>query len=175
MRKPNRMFISIIAAMAENRVIGRNNKMPWDLPSDRRRFHAMTRGHPIIMGRKTFESIGRPLSGRTNIVLTRREDYAVSGCTVVHDLKAAFSVCIGADEVFICGGEDIFRQTIALVDRIYLTVIHCSFIGDAFFPEIPPMFREVGREEVPDVMPYALVQYNRIRNHDSTGIRQYVI
>jgi dihydrofolate reductase len=171
MRKPHRMVISIIAAMAENRVIGRNNEMPWDLPSDRRRFHAMTRGHPIIMGRKTFESIGRPLSGRTNIVLTRREDYSASGCTIVHNLKSAFSACIGADEVFICGGEDIFRQTIALVDRIYLTVIHCSVIGDAFFPEIPSVFLEARREEVPDVMPYALVQYNRIIKQDSIGIR----
>jgi dihydrofolate reductase len=170
MRKPHRMVISIIAAMAENRVIGRNNKMPWDLPSDRRRFHTITRGHPIIMGRKTFESIGRPLSGRTNIVLTRRKDYSPSGCTIVHDLKSALSACIGADEVFICGGEDIFRQTVALVDRIYLTVIHCSVIGDAFFPEIPSVFLEVGREEVLDVMPYTLVQYNRIRKPDSIGI-----
>jgi len=160
------MIFSIIAAMAENRVIGRNNKMPWDLPLDRRRFHSITRGHPVIMGRKTFESIGRPLSGRTNIVLTRREDYAAPGCVIVHDLKSAFSTGTGADEVFVCGGEDIFRQTIALVDRIYLTVIHRLVEGDAFFPEIPSVFTEVGREEVLDVMPYALVRYEKLGRQD---------
>ncbi|HUI44682.1 MAG TPA: dihydrofolate reductase [Nitrospirota bacterium] len=159
------MIIIIIAAMAENRVIGRNNKMPWDLPSDRRRFHSITRGHPVIMGRKTYESIGRPLSGRTNIVLTRHEGYAASGCVIVHHLKSAFSACTGADEVFICGGESIFRQTIALADRIYLTVIHRLVEGDAFFPEIPSVFTEVGREEVQDVMPYALVRYDRLGKH----------
>jgi dihydrofolate reductase len=160
------MIISIIAAMAENRVIGRNNKMPWDLPSDRKRFHSITRGHPIIMGRKTFESIGRPLSGRTNIVLTRQEDYAASGCVIVHYLKSAFSACAGADEVFICGGENIFRQTIVLAERIYLTVIHRLIEGDAFFPEIPSVFGEVGREEVQDVMPYALVRYDRLGSQE---------
>jgi len=160
------MIISIIAVMAENRVIGRNNKMPWDLPSDRRRFHSITRGHPVIMGRKTFESIGRPLSGRTNIVLTRREDYVASGCVIVHHLKSAFSVCTGAHEVFVCGGESIFRQAIALVDRIYLSVIHRPVEGDAFFPEIPSVFTEVGREEVQDVMPYALVRYAKLGRQD---------
>ena len=166
--------MSIIAAMAQNRVIGRNNKMPWDLPSDRRRFHSRTRGHPIIMGRKTFEIIGRPLSGRTNIVLTRQEGYIASGCVIVHHLKSAFSACTGADEAFICGGENIFRQTVALVDRIYLTIIHRLIDGDAFFPEIPPVFIEVGREEVQDVMPYALVRYDRfggqecVKSHDTS-------
>ncbi len=162
------MIISIIAAMAENRVIGRNNKMPWDLPSDRKRFHAITRGHPVIMGRKTFESIGRPLSGRTNIVLTRRQDYFASGCIIVHNLKSAFSACTGTDEAFICGGEDIFHQTIMLVDRIYLTVIHCSIVGDVYFPAIPPFFMETKREEVQDIMPYTLFEYNRIGKQDST-------
>ncbi len=159
------MTISIIAAMAENRVIGRENKMPWNLPSDRRRFHAMTRGHPIIMGRKTFESIGRPLSHRTNIVLTRRRDYAAPGCILVHDLDAAFAVCAGAESVFICGGEEVFRETIAIVDRIYLTIIHRAIGGDAYFPAIPEYFREVAREEVEEVMPYSLVRYERRASH----------
>ena len=160
------IIISIIAAMAENRVIGKDNKMPWDLPSDRRRFHAITRGHPVIMGRKTFESIGRPLSGRTNIVLTRQRDYSAQGCVIAHNLKSAFSACTGTDEAFICGGEDIFRQTIALADRIYLTVIHCSIVGDAFFPEIPSFFTETERKEVQDIMPYTLLEYNRIGERD---------
>ncbi len=155
------MIISIIAAMAENRVIGRDNKMPWDLPSDRRRFHAVTRGHPIILGRKTFESIGRPLSRRTNIVLTRRMDYRAEGAVIAHDLQSAFVACAGADEVFICGGEEVFHETIDLADRIYLTVLHRDVQGDACFPEIPSYFKEVEREEVDDVMSYAVILYER--------------
>jgi dihydrofolate reductase len=163
-----RVIISIIAAMAENRVIGRDNKMPWDLPSDRRRFHEITKGHPVIMGRKTFESIGRPLSGRTNIILTRKQDYSAPGCVIVHNLKSAFSACTGTDEAFICGGEDIFRQTVALADKIYLTVIHCSIAGDAIFPEIPSFFRETERQDVQDILPYTLLEYSRIEKKDST-------
>lgn len=155
------MILTIIAAMAENRVIGRDNKMPWDLPSDRRRFHAITRGHPVILGRKTFESIGRPLSQRTNVVLTRQLDYIAPGCIIVHDLASAFAACEGAGEVFVCGGEEIFRQTISLVDRIYLTIIHQSITGDAFFPAIPGNLREAERKAVDDVMPYDLVLYQR--------------
>ncbi|HEY6010521.1 MAG TPA: dihydrofolate reductase [Nitrospirota bacterium] len=155
------MIISLIAAMAENRVIGRNNKMPWDLPSDRRRFHAITRGHPIILGRKTFESIGRPLSFRTNIVLTRNRSYHAKGIVIVHDLRAAFAACENADEVFVCGGEEVFRESMLFADRIYLTIIHAKVDGDAFFPEIPASFRESERREVADVMPYSLVRYER--------------
>jgi dihydrofolate reductase len=155
------MILSIIAAMAANRVIGRDNKMPWDLPSDRKRFHAITRGHPIILGRKTFESIGRPLSLRKNIVLTRRVDYHAEGVVVVHDLESAFAACGGADEAFVCGGEEVFHETMALVDRIYLSVIHRAVQGDSCFPEIPSLFKEVEREEVEDDMPYAVVLYER--------------
>jgi dihydrofolate reductase len=155
------MILSLIAAMAKNRVIGRDNKMPWDLPSDRRRFHAITRGHPIILGRKTFESIGRPLSFRTNIVLTRQKDYQAQGAVIVHDLASALAACGNAEEAFICGGEDVFRETIALVDRIYLTIIHQEVAGDSCFPQIPPHFKEIQRREVVDVMPYALVVYER--------------
>jgi dihydrofolate reductase len=155
------MILSIIAAMATNRVIGRNNKMPWDLPSDRRRFHAITRGHPIILGRKTFESIGRPLSGRTNIIMTRNPGYRAAGCIVVHDLEAALAAVAGADETFVCGGEQIFRETIARVDRIYLTRIHQPVEGDAFFPEIPPSFTLVQQQEIEDVMPYVLLLYRK--------------
>lgn len=155
------MLLSLIAAMAENRVIGRDNKMPWDVPSDRKRFHAITRGHPVILGRKTFESIGRPLSLRTNIVLTRRRGYAAPGCIVVHDLTSAFAACAGAEEAFICGGAEVFRETIHLVGRIYLTVIHRSIEGDALFPEIPPSFVLVQRREVNDSIPHAYLLYER--------------
>lgn len=156
------MILSIIAAMAENRVIGRNNRMPWDLPSDRKRFHAITRGHPVILGRKTLESIGRPLSGRMNIVITRNSGYTAAGCIVVHDLASAYASCAGADEAFICGGEEVFRETIAHVDRIYLTVIHQTVEGDAVFPEIPSTFVEVERQEANDSMPHALLLYKRM-------------
>ncbi len=155
------MILSIIAAMAENRVIGLNNKMPWDLPTDRRRFHRITRGHPVIVGRKTFESIGRPLSQRTNIVLTRSQGYSAPGCIVVHDLASAFAACANAKEVFICGGEDVFRQTIAQVDNIYLTIIHRKIEGDAFFPDIPAYFIEQERTPVEDIMPYDIVLFRR--------------
>lgn len=156
------MILSIIAAMAENRVIGRDNKMPWDLPADRKHFHAVTRGHPVILGRKTFESIGRPLSHRKNIVLTRQRDYRAEGVVIAHDLESAFEACAGADEAFVCGGEEVFHETITLVDRIYLTVIHRPVQGDACFPEIPAYFQEVERREVEDVMPYAIVLYQRM-------------
>ncbi len=147
--------------MAENRVIGLNNKMPWDLPADRRRFHRITRGHPVILGRKTFESIGRSLTLRTNIVLTRREGYFAPGCIVVHDLASAFAACVGTDEVFICGGENIFRETIDQVDKIYLTIIHQEIEGDAFFPDIPPNFVEVDRKQADDIIPYDFVLFER--------------
>ena len=155
------MIISLIAAMAENRVIGRGNKIPWDLPSDRKHFHALTRGHPIILGRKTFESIGRPFSNRKNIVLTRQNDYRAERCIIVHDLEAALAACIGADEIFICGGEDVFRETISRTDRIYLSILQAHIEGDAFFPEIPPIFEEAERKRVDDVIPYDVVLYAR--------------
>jgi dihydrofolate reductase len=153
--------------MAENRVIGRDNKMPWDLPSDRKRFHAITRGHPIILGRKTFESIGRPLSNRKNIVLTRQRDYCAEGCTVVHDLDAAFAAGAGSDEVFICGGEEVFRETISLSDRIYLSILHAKIEGDAFFPDIPAFFQETERKRIEDVIRYDIVLYE-IKKSSST-------
>jgi len=155
------MIFSIIAAMAENRVIGLNNKMPWDLPADRGRFHRITRGHPVILGRKTFESIGRPLSLRTNIVLTRQQGYSAPGCIVVHDLASAFAACAGTDEAFICGGEVVFRETIALVDKIYLTIIHREIEGDAFFPDIPSSFTERERKPAEDIIPYEFVLFQR--------------
>ena len=155
------MIISIIAAMARKRVIGRHNKMPWDLPSDLHRFRETTMGHPLIMGRKTFESIGHPLPGRKNIVITRQRSFAPPGCLVAHDLRSAIAMCKGADEVFICGGEAVFRQAMALADRIYLTVIHKEFDGDSFFPEIPDDFVETERRSYEEVLSYDVVRYER--------------
>jgi dihydrofolate reductase len=131
------MIVSIIAAMAENRVIGRNGAIPWDLPDDRRRFRSLTMGHPVIMGRRTFEAIGHPLPGRRNIVLTRQAHYRAEGCDVAHDLRSALEACEGSTEVFIIGGAEIYRQALPFAGRIYLTIVHAEISGDAFFPTIP--------------------------------------
>lgn len=158
------MRISIIAAMAENRVIGREGAMPWDLPEDRRRFREITWGHPIIMGRKTFDSIGRPLPGRKNIVLTRQPDFRAEGCLVLHDMRSALEACAGSDEVFIIGGGELYREALPLSERIYLTVVHGEFEGDVLFPELPAgEFREVERLEVRDTIPCDFVVYERRR------------
>ncbi len=142
------MIISLIAAMAENRVIGRENTVPWDLPADLKRFRATTMGHPVIMGRKTFESIGGPLPGRKTVILTRSRDYRAEGSMVVHSLRDALDACAGSSEVFICGGGEVYREALSLASRIYLTVIHLEVDGDTLFPEIPDDFTEVEREEI---------------------------
>ena len=144
------MILSIIAAMAENRVIGRDGVIPWDLPEDRRRFRELTMGHPVIMGRATFESIGHPLPGRKNIVLTNQPGFPAEGCVVVNDLPSAFAACDGSSEVFICGGGEIYRQTLPLADRLFLTILHMKAAGDVFFPELPAgEFEETERRTVP--------------------------
>lgn len=155
------MIISIIAAMSENRVIGRDNRMPWKLPKDRKRFHKITTGHPVIMGRKTHESIGRVLPDRMNIVITRQAGYRSGECAVVGDLRSALDACGGAAEVFILGGADIFLQALPIVDRIYLTLVHTVSSGDAFFPEIPGVFAEVSREPAEDTYPVEFLLYER--------------
>lgn len=128
-------MISFIAAMDENRVIGKNNGMPWHLPADLKHFKKVTNGHPIIMGRKTYESIGRPLPGRTNIILTRDREYKAEGCKVIHSVSELDAYHKDAAEVFVIGGAAIFEQTFPLADRMYLTIIHETFSGDTYFPE----------------------------------------
>ena len=155
------MIISLIAAMSENRVIGRKNRMPWKLPKDRMRFHELTTGHTVIMGRKTYESIGRALPGRRNIVITRQRGYCADECVVVNDLRSALAECAGADEVFVLGGEDIFLQAMPVAHRIYLTLVHARSDGDAFFPEIPAVFAELSRERVEDAYPIEYLIYER--------------
>ncbi len=141
------MIISIIAAMAKNRVIGRSGAIPWHMPEDLRRFRELTMGHTIVMGRKTFENIGRPLPGRLNVILTRQPDYRAPGCRVCHFLAEALTAGAGAEEIFICGGGEIYRESMALADRIYLTVIDREYDGDTFFPDIPEGFVEMLRDE----------------------------
>lgn len=128
------MRVSLIAAMDPGCVIGIENRLPWRLPADLRRFKELTMGHTLIMGRKTFESIGRPLPGRITIVVTRQKDYAPAGVVVAHSVDEALARAEGR-EVFIAGGEEIFRQTLDRADRLYLTRLQREFPGDAFFPE----------------------------------------
>ncbi len=155
------MIISIIAAMDENRVIGRGNRLPWHLPVDLRRFRRLTLGHPVIMGRKTYESIGKPLDGRKNIVVTRQAGYHAEGCIVVHDLRSAFDACGTADEAFVLGGETLFRDVMPLADRVYLTVVRTKVEGDVRFPSIPDELELVSQEEAQDVSPLEFRLYER--------------
>lgn len=129
------MIITIIAAATENRVIGKNNELPWKLPKDLARFKKITTGHPIIVGRKTFESFGgKPLPNRKNIIISRNPEYKVDGADVVHSLQDAISICNGEQEVFICGGAEIYRQAIPIAHRMHLTIIHADIKGDTYFP-----------------------------------------
>ncbi|MGB9130469.1 MAG: dihydrofolate reductase [Thiobacillus sp.] len=139
--------ISVIAALAKNRVIGIENRLPWRLPEDLAHFKALTLNHPILMGRKTFESLGRPLPGRTNIVITRNPDYKPEGCLVAASISAAIALCTDADEIFFIGGADLYAQAIPLADRLYLTEVDVEAAGDAWFPDYDrSAFREVSRE-----------------------------
>lgn len=125
---------SLVVAVAENGVIGRNNQLPWRLPGDLAYFKLVTMGHPIVMGRRTYESIGRPLPGRTNIVVTHQRGYAAPGCVVVHSLDEAWKAADGAGEVSVIGGTALFRDALPLADRIHLTEVQAKIEGDTFFP-----------------------------------------
>lgn len=131
----NKPRLSIIAAMAKNRVIGINNTLPWRLPEDLKHFKALTIGHHILMGRKTFDSLGRPLPGRTSVVITRSKDLRLPGCIVANSIEDAIAACNQDNEVFIIGGAELYLQALDFADRIYLTEIQTEFEGDAWFPE----------------------------------------
>lgn len=132
------MILSLIAAVANNNVIGNESKLIWHMPEDLKHFKKTTMGHSIIMGRKTWESIGKPLKGRQNIVLTRQEYYLAEGCEVVHSIEEAIRKTKHEKEVFVIGGSDIYEQCIDLyyTRRLYITRIFANFEGDAFFPDI---------------------------------------
>lgn len=144
------MRISLIAAASENNVIGNHGKIPWDLPEDLKYFRTITLGKPIIMGRKTYQSIGHPLPERRNIVITRQKDFLAEGCDVVGSLEEAIEVGGGrgkVEEVFVIGGGEIYREALPRSDRIYLTRVHAKVEGDAYFPEFhPEHWQEVSRE-----------------------------
>lgn len=131
------MILSIIVASADNGVIGRDGGLPWRLPADLRRFKRLTLGHHLLMGRRTFESVGRPLPGRTTVVITRRPDWRVEGVTVARSFREATSVArrAGEDEAFVAGGAQVYREALSSADRIYWTRVRGVFPGDTFFPE----------------------------------------
>jgi dihydrofolate reductase len=159
--------ICLIAAIAANRVIGRNNAMPWHLPADLKRFKALTMGHPVVMGRKTYESIGKPLPGRRNLVITRNRGYSAAGCDVVHSLDAALAACRGAQEIFVIGGAELYRESLPRAHCLEFTEIHAEFEGDATFPQFcVERWREVAREihgaEAGIPFGYDFVRYERL-------------
>ena len=158
------MRLSAIVAMASNRCIGKDNALPWRLPADLKRFKQLTMGHTLIMGRKTYESIGRPLPGRTTLVVTRQPDYAPEGVQVAHSLEQALEQARG-DEVFLAGGADLYRQAMDRVRRLYLTRIERAYEGDTFFPELDLSgWRLVAEEQHPATAtepPFAFLTYER--------------
>ena len=158
--------LTLIAAVARNGVIGIANRLPWRLPADLRHFKALTLGHSVIMGRKTWESLPpnfRPLPGRQNIVVTRNRDYRAAGATVVASLPAALAAAAG-DEAFVIGGAELYTTALPLAQRLQLTEIDASYEGDTFFPAIDPVvWREIGRETHCDEsgLGYAFVIYQK--------------
>ncbi|WP_417465101.1 dihydrofolate reductase [Kordiimonas sp.] len=159
-------MISMIVAMGENRLIGRDNGLPWHLPADLKFFKATTMGKPMIMGRKTFDSIGRPLPGRRTIVVTRNADWSHEGVEVAPSLDDAFKFAEGEDEVMVVGGAQIYKQALAKADRLYVTEVALSPEGDAYFPEISDAeWGVASRESHPaeaDTPAYSFVTYDRI-------------
>jgi dihydrofolate reductase len=129
------MKLSLIVAMAENRTIGLNKEMPWHLSADLKKFKKITMGHPIIMGRKTFESIGKPLPGRKNIIISRNSNYLQEGCEVFNSLDSALESCSKEEEIFVIGGATLYESILEKSDRLYITEIKKSFAGDTWFPE----------------------------------------
>jgi len=130
------MIVSLVAAAAENNAIGKDNELLWHLPTDLKHFKNITSGHAIIMGRKTFDSVGKPLPNRRNIVITRQKNLHVEGVEFVNSLPEALSLDFSEEEVYVVGGAEIYKQAIEIADKIYLTRVYASYDGDAFFPEI---------------------------------------
>ena len=164
--------------MAENRVIGRNNALPWHLPADLKRFKALTMGHAVMLGRKTFDAIGRVLPGRRWVVLTRDAGWRRDGVEVVHSLEEALAALAGEAEVFVAGGTEIYAQALGRADRLYVTVIHADVEGDARFPAIDPSRwrpvedeRHAGDER--NAFGYSFRRYER-REQSAIGNRQSV-
>jgi dihydrofolate reductase len=159
------MTISIIVAISENNAIGKNNQLLWHLPADLKHFRVKTSGRTIIMGRKTFDSVGKPLPNRRNIVVTR-QDIKIEGAEVVKSIDDGIALCQGEDEVFIGGGAEIYRQAMDKTDKIYLTIVHETFEADTFFPEINykewvETEREDHQADEKNKLPYSFITLER--------------
>ncbi|MDP2760050.1 MAG: dihydrofolate reductase [Sideroxyarcus sp.] len=151
------MSLAIIVAMARNRTIGANNTLPWRCPEDLKHFKALTMGHHMIMGRKTFDSIGKPLPGRTTVVVTRDRGLKIEGCLIAHSLAEAIALCKGDDQIFIVGGADIYAQSLSLADTLYVTEIQREVTGDAHFPPFDrDIWQETSREVRSQITPQPL-------------------
>lgn len=162
------MLRSLVVAMARNRVIGRDNRLPWRLPADLAYFKQVTMGHPVVMGRRTHESIGRALPGRQNIVVTRNRAFSAPGCTVVGSLDDAWRAAGNADEACVIGGTSLFAEALPLADRIHLTEVQAEVMGDTFFPEFDRGLwteREVSRHPADErhTYPFRIVVLDRKR------------
>lgn len=154
--------VIIIVAVAKNNVIGRDGTLPWHLPSDLKHFKKTTMGYPLIMGRKTYESIGRPLPGRDNVVLTRNKELELPGCIVVHTMEEAIDHCRNAEKVFIIGGADIFRLAMPLTDTIIFTALERDVEGDVYLDPIDTdTFEIVDRKACDEEEPYQIIRYER--------------
>lgn len=156
-------MISIIVATSKNRVIGNNNSLIWKLPADLKRFKQITTGNTIVMGRKTYESIGKPLPNRRNIIITRDTNYLADNCEIVNSIEEALMLC--NNDCFIIGGGEIYKQSIDIADKIYLTLVQEDFEGDTYFPEIGKEWTKVIREDFePDeknAHKYSFINYEK--------------
>ncbi|MCB0430408.1 MAG: dihydrofolate reductase [Flavobacteriales bacterium] len=161
------MTLSIIVAVSENHAIGVQNDLPWHLPADLAYFKKLTSGHTILMGRKTYESIGRPLPNRKNIVITRQPDLQIPGCTVVGSLEDALQACENDDEVFLIGGAEMYAAGFPKTDRLYITHVHVHVNGDRFFPVLDPnewqlMSSEAHPQDERHAYPFTFSVYERV-------------
>lgn len=156
---------SLIVAVSSNGVIGANNTLPWHLPEDLKRFRALTTGHHIIMGRKTYESLNRLLPDRTTVIVTRNKDYAVAGAIITHSLEEAIACCGDDEEAFLIGGAELYAEGLKLASKLYLTEIHAEYEGDAFLPAFDPaQWQEISREDYLSAqgLAFSYVTYTRV-------------
>ncbi len=156
--------LSLIVAVASNNVIGINNSLPWHLPEDLKRFRALTTGHHIIMGRKTYESLGRLLPGRTTVIVTRNKDYSLEGALVAPSLVAAIALCQNDEEPFVIGGAELYQDGLKLANKLYMTEVELDVAGDAFFPTVDlNHWQETSREAHTSAqgLPFNYITYSR--------------
>ncbi|HID70708.1 MAG TPA: dihydrofolate reductase [Desulfobacterales bacterium] len=162
------MELILIAAMAKNRVIGKNNKIPWHIPDEMRHFKETTMGHAVIMGRKTFESIKTPLPGRLNVVLTRNPDLRSPGFHFTDSIEKGIDYCRNQKQIFIIGGQSIFQKSMKIVDTILLSVLDEEYDGDAVFPHISMKnFRKISEKRIGESQPFTLFTFQRKKKTDA--------